>query len=240
MTPDEVARELAALGAFYGVKDDFVAALAPWLGSYAEIVLAEDGFEVLTGGKGCAEELGNIATRFGAAPSAIDRFRKCDIAFPARMLGLKVEPGASAVTLYVRLLAPIEVVTTFLRGIGGCPAGFPECLAPARTIYGLGFFTRSGESGIKTYTVTDLREGPGFLSYRLSDVAVLEETKVYRPEVELSAVIAPTARWREIIAFVSGSLALRTCTVGLSRGVPSEMKLYFERIGAVPNDFTAR
>jgi hypothetical protein len=260
LTADEVARELSALAAFYGVEDHFVGALAPWLGSYAELVLAETGFEILTGGKGCAEELARAAAGFEASAVSIDRFRMCDATFPGRMLGLKVDIGAgggTSVTLYIRLLAELRTALTFLRRIGCAPVGFLECLAPARTVYGLGFFSRGADSGIKTYTVTDLTEAPfravlgdldlswprpGFISHRIADSVMLSETKVYLPDVNVDALRATTPRWREILSCMPGLLAANTCTVGISArpSAPPELKLYVDRVGAVPNEFSAR
>ena len=260
MTAEEVAKELSALAVFYGVQDDFIGAVAPWLGSYAEIVLAESGFEILTGGKGCAEELARAAAGFETSAASIDRFLTCDATFSGRMLGLKVAVGAgggTSVTLYVRLLAELRTALTFLQRIGCAPAGFSECLAPARTVYGLGFFSRGADSGLKTYTVTDLTQAPfravlggldlswprpGFTSHRVADSVVLHETKVYLPDVDVGALTATTPRWREILSFMPGLFAAGTCTVGISArpGAPPEMKLYIERLGAVPNDFSAR
>lgn len=263
---DAVARELSAVAGFYGAPEDLVGALAPWLGSYAEIVLGETGFEVLTGGKGCAEGLASAAAGFAASAASIDRFRECDATFPGRMLGLKVDVGAGrgaspSVTLYVRTLAEIGATLSFLDGVGCAPVGLAERLAPARTVYGLGFFSRGRDAGVKTYTVTDLTEAPfravlaglqlswprpGFTSHRVADSVVLHETKLYLPDVDVGTLEAATPRWREILAFAPGVFApgtgTCTCTVGITArpSGPPEMKLYVERVGAIPNDFHAR
>jgi hypothetical protein len=252
-----ITRELGALVDFYGANHDFIDRLAPWLDRYAEVVLAESGFEVLTGGMGGAAELAKTATEFGASSTSIHRFRECDAAFPGRMLGLKVDPIAGGTTLYVRSFAPLSATLTFLERIA-CP---PVDLAPAKMVYGLGFFSRAGESGVKTYTVTDLTEAPfrtnvgsldlsgrlswprpGFISHRITSSVVLDETKVYLPDVEIGALTAITPRWREILSLMTGLFSDGTCTVGIEArpSSPPETKVYVERVGAIPNDFSAR
>ena len=157
----------------------------------------------------------------------------------------------------MRVLAEMRTVLAFLNGVGCAATELAERLAPARTVYGLGFLSRGAESGVKTYTVTDLTEAaflplvtglklewprPGFISHRVLGAAMLDEMKVYLPDLPLALLHGATPRWREILSFAAAVFGRSEGTLGIAvhPGASPEVKLYIERLGAVRNDFSAR
>lgn len=255
-----VTAEVRALGELYDVDaaeiDAVVTALAPHLGHYAELVLGETGFEVITGGVGNASSLSSIAARFGALPEAMAAFEACAAAFPDRMLGLKLElgPTADGPTLYVRTMTEMESGLGFLASLPRAAAGVPalrDALVANRTLYGLGF---SGADSlvVKTYTIDDVggdsgagrsEAAPGFRSLRLDGGTISAESKRYLPDVAWRDIVPPTPRWRTVVDFASGALGWRLAGhFGLAsrNGRAPELKLYVERIGAIPTDYAAR
>lgn len=212
--------------------DAELAALAPHLGRYAELVVSRSGLEIITGGVGIAEELAALV----AAGPAASAFLACARAFPDRMLGLKLCFGtpAMAPTLYVRTMAPRATVRAFLDEITTAAAALDEALAGNEIAYGLGFSSDARGLVIKTYTVADVGARAGFVSFRVRGGVVTREVKKYLPDLEWSEVPGDRAWIDDVRARVP---CARVGHVGLVNG---EAKLYLERIGAIPSDFNAR
>jgi hypothetical protein len=175
---ERVVREIGEVAAFYGVAIEKVAnaleLLRPHLANYAELTLAADGFEVLTGGFGFASavELGAIAERQGAPAAVVDAFAACVRAFPGRMAGLKMAFGGDAAgpSLYVRAMAKRDDVLHFLArlpGIGFTTAGALEAaLAENATVYAIAFQSAQGGAlAAKVYALADGAAGAGFVTY---------------------------------------------------------------------------
>ncbi|HZS35938.1 MAG TPA: hypothetical protein VFF06_03880 [Polyangia bacterium] len=280
VTCADVRREVRALAAFHGLDaaavEEALEDVAPHLYAYAEIVLAERGFELITGGRGraAAESLAAIASRHGAPAAVCAAFLDCERAFPGELLGLKlafdanvkpISPSGTKVkpislsaekvkpiSLYVRTQAPLDEGLAFLGRLPSLAPAVPllaRALEENRVLYGLGFFAAEGGGlGVKTYTIGDvpLPDGghaPGFLSRRIAAGRVIAEVKRYLPDVDWSRLEVPSDRWRALVDFAGGELGYRRAghfgIVEREHGAP-ELKLYVERIGAIPTDFAAR
>jgi hypothetical protein len=263
---DRVRGEIEELIAFYGLDRAAVGRviddLAPHLERYAEIALTARGFEILTGGKGARARaaLADVARRHGAIDPVVDAFVACDAAFPGRMLGLKVcfGPGASAPTLYHRMMASKEEAFAFLATLPSAAPAIPAlraALARNRKVYGLAFIPAAGEVGLKLYTIGDVRSDlggeasagpasePGFVSYRIARGRAQVEIKRYLTDVGWDQVRVDGDRWPRVVAFARGSLGYeKAAYLGVLEveGRIPEMKLYVERIGAIPTDYEAR
>lgn len=227
VTAGGVIREATALSEVLGIDDLDLTAMAPHLERYAELVVAEHALEVITGGVGNAEEL---AALVGEGP-AVNLFLACARAFPGRMLGVKRCFGSPRVgpTLYVRTMACRQEVEGFLTSHSLMLAAPSE----NRTIYGLGFSTDADGLVVKSYVVGDVDGRPGFISYRTRNGRVAREIKRYVPDVAWADV--PRLGWIERVR--ERVPVARVGHVGVVNG---ETKLYLERIGAIPSDFSAR
>ncbi len=260
--PAAVRSEIDRLAELYAIDrrgmDARLDALGPHLERYAEIVLAEDGFEVIAGGaeETTARALARIAKDEGASAAA-SAFERCAAAAPGRIVGLKLCFGAWAPpTCYVRTRWPIEEGLAFLGelpGVAAAVAPLAEALAPARVLYGLGFSGAGSELVVKTYTLGDVPDNPaiapgmgkavGFLSMRVVGEHVSPAWKRYLPDVAWQDIVAPSPRWRRIIDFAASELKYGKAghfAVTEGEGDAPALKLYVERVGAVATDFGAR
>ena len=245
----EVAREIESLGRLYGVADrarEFLSRASRYLDRYAEIVLGESAFEVVTGDQGQASSLVELARNLGTSTATCAAFTACVDAFPDRMLGVKARIGESAQpTLYVRTLCDLSEGLCHLgpRARSALAPG----LAASRTLYGLGFQRIGDQECIKTYTVADIdwdgRRTTGFLSLRMTDDQISTEHKWYVPEVSLRSITAPSSRWQRVLEFATDTLGYAEAgNVGyrVQDGRAPELAVYVERVGAIPSDFSAR
>jgi hypothetical protein len=216
VTPRE---ELAALGAFYGVRvDDVIAAHERSLDRYTEWVLGRDDFALVT--------LGDVPSLCAlAAPPAAARLQRATTRWPHAVSGVKLEPCARREpTLYIRTTCPWDEALEWLGG----EVPNAECIPRARTLYGLGF---QGET-IKTYALTD----DGFVSYRVDARGVHEEHKDYQADVPWSEIQWPDARWQAIGA-LGRKLGFRIAGhVGVLSTAAHDLKVYVERTGAIATD----
>lgn len=254
---NDVIAEARALAAWKGVPSEelerALVVLTPLLGGYAELVVAERGIEIITGGVGAsvAEELAAIAASSGAPAATREAFLACAAAFPSVMLGVKVCLGAprgpfAPPTLYVRTLAPRERVLGFLATIPEiAPAldALRAALAESATIYGLGFSSQGNALATKTYTIGEVaplgaEARPGFVSFRVVRGTLSKETKRYLPDLA----------WHDVPAWAKGAAEVKSLVgcdrvghLGVIEGSEgAQVKLYLERIGAIPSDFSAR
>lgn len=219
-----------------------IASLRPFFESYLELTLADEGFEIITGGVGCADALARAAREQGLGDEAVDAFARTDRAFPGAMLGLKVGVGTRVPpTLYHRTMMPLERGLAHLASFDAI-APFSRELARAlgdvKTLYGLGF-TESAERGhangtrlrVKTYALGDVACGVGFRSVRVGPSGVEPSVREYVPNAKADdSPLARLAR-RSLGASVFGHVAHSA-----GRGD----KIYVERVGAIATDFSAR
>jgi hypothetical protein len=249
--PGDVIREARALAEWKGVAgpdlEEALEALAPHLEGYAEMVVAEHGLEVITGGIGSnlATELARLAAGRGAPGITTAAFVACERAFPERMLGLKLcfGPPHAPPTLYVRTLAPRALAIDFVRhlpGIAPAAAALDRALAENSTVYGLGFSSRQEELVLKTYTIADVSAlgagaRPGFVSFRVSGGELRRETKRYLPDLPWSEL---PPWYRDVRQHVPVERVGHLGVVEVD-GSPPDVKLYLERIGAIASDFSA-
>lgn len=247
MTAPDVAAEIKAIGAHYGVADEavaFVDACAASLARYAEIVVGEDGFEVVTGGVDAEDDVVAIAERAGASAELSAVFRACAARFPGVMVGVKVAfgPGAPGPTLYVRCRCALDDGLGFVAGVFGDVVGadLGVVLAGNGVVYGLGFFDGPASVGLKTYTLVP-GGGARFVSWRVLDGRLQQEQKGYLPNLPIAEVSLQGERWKHHVDFVLRRLGWHAAdNVGtVQRGGRSETKLYIERVGAIATDVAA-
>lgn len=209
--------------------------LAPFFGSYLELAIEDEGFEVITGGVGIARELARAAASLGLDPSAIEAFLGAAATYPDAMLGLKVDAaGRTPPTLYHRTMLPLERGLELLACNLHASAidALAARLAPARTLYGLGFTTTAGRLRVKTYVLDEVEGHVGFRSVRVTSNGVEEDERLYEAEAPVRTDV-PVAR---LAAHVLGVNVLGHVASSRRRGT----KVYVERVGAIPTDFAAR
>ncbi|MEN0064067.1 MAG: hypothetical protein AAGA48_18080 [Myxococcota bacterium] len=237
MTPDvdTVFDEVRELAKIVGVAVDeaVLSRLAPHAATYAEFTVSPHAIELIVSDE--PRKVCETARALGTSNPALAAFDACIAALSPRMVGLKVpfpRHGEGSPTLYVRLLMPLDEGLSFLQSL--VPIDDLRLrLAHNAVLYGLAFM---GEPLIvKTYTLCD----DGFESFRLDARGLRPERKAYRA----SATVEPaTGAWGQVVAALRKRGRLRadhvaTLEVGDSLVEP---KLYFERIGAVPTDWSAR
>lgn len=222
----------------YGLEvEPLLALLAPFLASYLEIALDGGGFEIITGGRGVARELAGAAAALGLEAPARDAFLLAASRAPEVMVGLKVDAaGRSPPTLYHRAMLPLGEGLALLGDVGlpihvrGALAGR---LAPARTLYGLGFSTAAGALRVKTYVLDDVDGRVGFRSVRATAAGVEVDERVYEANADARAAELGCARRAE--------RALGVSVLGhVARSPARGAKVYVERVGAIPTDISAR
>lgn len=246
--------EIRALARTQGLADDVVDSLlddlSPHLDAYTELVLTVDGLEVITGGRGprVAAALARLAARHGASTATVSTFRALQARWPLVMLGLKLElgPRASSPTLYLRTKDAVDVVLDALHDHVEIPDGLRACLDGSRVLYGLGFHDEDGVPQVKTYTLgaveVEGRSEPGFVSWRLRAGRLSQEVKRYVPEVPWREITGDGDRWARLLDTGRELGFLKAGHVAITEvdGRATELKLYIERVGAVPTDWSAR
>ena len=121
-------------------------------------------------------------------------------------------------------------------------------LATHPTIYGLGFFERGGQLGVKVYTVDDVGIGavplrPGFVSWRILGGELTAEIKRYAPDLAWDELPPAGPTWARLIDQLRARLGVdRVGHFGVTEAPDRalEVKLYVERIGSIPSNLTAR
>lgn len=252
------ADEIRALAAFLGLDrarvDQALRDLEGLLATYAEVVLTGGGLEVITGGRGreAAARLAETARRHGAPAVALGAFESGVAAYPDRMAGLKLSlgPTAAGPSLYLRTLCPLGEGLDFLRSLPDAAPAAPalrRILGRSRTLYGLGFFGSRFGLGVKTYTVVDVaadpvlgpgRRVPGFLSHRVEGGRLTGRFRRYVPEVPFERLSALPRDLAPAVKYAAGTLGY--AAAGHVALGPGGVKVYVERKGAIPTDFSAR
>jgi len=119
-------------------------------------------------------------------------------------------------------------------------------LAGTEVLYGLGLHDEDGQLQVKTYTLAtvdvDGRREPGFVSWRLRAGRLTSEVKRYVPEVPWREIACDGDRWARLLDLGRelGFLSAGHVAITEIDGRPTELKLYVERVGAVPTDWSAR
>jgi hypothetical protein len=197
--------------------------LFPHLSEYCEFVLAEEGLEVITGGRD-PRPLAVLARTYGGSA---DGFLRCAERFPGSMLWFK----APSATLYVRTVVPMVEAARFL----------PVAPEP-RILYAVGF---CADGSIKSYVIDELPLEPfepfvsaltgprlGFVSRGPAGV------KFYLPDVPWDRLRLGGQRWTRWTR-LGQELGFRTAG-HLGVGPGARPKVYVDRIGTIPNDYSQR
>jgi len=237
MRPDPL-EDVRRVARAYGLDvEPLLALLAPFLPSYLELALDDGGFEIITGGRGVARELASAAASLGLEAPARDAFLLAASRAPEVMVGLKVDAARRAPpTLYHRAMLPLGEGLALL-GEEGLPEHVREALAhrlaPAQTLYGLGFSTAGGALRVKTYVLGDVAGRVGFRSVRATAAGVEIDERVYEANADARATGLGCARRAE--------RALGASVLGhVGRSPARGAKVYVERVGAIPTDTSAR
>ena len=259
-----ITAEIESIGRFYALDGskvrEVVGSMKFNLGNYTEIVFTATGFELITAGKGdeFSKKINAIAGSHGLPLTAAGLFLECAASFPSAILGIKVcfDKRSASPSVYVRTKCSMNEGYDFLqqnKSTIGDIGPLKERLRNNKVLYGLGFFGSNGALGIKTYTIDEVgtlfpevtgeKKTPGFVSHRLVGGKVLTEAKEYLPEIRLAEFQAPSARWKNIIAFLRNDLGYETAGhIGLLHDEErqAQYKIYIERTGGIPTDFSAK
>ncbi len=234
--------------------------LTPHLATYAELVITKNGLEILTGTYGDVNALATIALKHGALPEAVDAYVKCSQAFPEKEKALKICFGSDAnkPSMYIRTKAPMRDGLSFLESLSVLESIFTsvqKLLQRHETMYYIAFTSRGEENALclKTYHIgntTTLKDQKkcgqdelGFVSYRVTTASVEPETKHHATHVAWDDVMVRDERWKEILHFAEHIMGYKEMSyfgVVKRPAQPDELKLYVERIGAIPTDYDAR
>jgi hypothetical protein len=240
-----VVDELHAIARHYDCEAEAAAFLErarPWLTHYAEFVLCERGFEVVTGGCGARAAEAVLELAMAASPRTRRNFAACCARFEGVMVGLKVGFGLRAApTLYVRAKCPLEAGLEFVsRDFGEhVAAQLRTALRGNHTLYGLGFSDDDDGPVLKTYTLRAGRE-PGFVSWRVRGGQLQHEYKTYEADLPLWSSSADGETWRQHLEFATRELGWQVANnVGRVTGGTRATKFYVERVGAIPTDSSA-
>ena len=222
--------------------------------TYLELTFQPDRYEIITGGTGrhCCESFVKIAKLYGGiGEETIEWFISAYQAFPDSILGIKLPVDridhAASPTLYVRSKCSRDTVFTWLLDCGmsaGVLNALAESMKDNNCFYGLGFTESEGRTLVKTYTIDQVDAATtGFVSYRIHDNKILPVRKEYLPEVPIDEFQPPTSRWAELVDFLESIMNYRTAGhlgYEVDRHGISHLKIYVERIGAIPTDFEAK
>lgn len=234
----EPADDVRRVATDYGLDvEGLLAVLAPFLPSYLELALDDDGFEIITGGRDVASELERAAADLGLGAPARAAFRLVASRAPHAMLGLKLDAaGRAPPTLYHRAMLPLGEGLALLGELGipaPVRADVGARLAPAETLYGLGFTTSRGALRVKAYVLDDVAGRVGFRSVRATADGVEADERRYEAEADAARAGLDCAR--------RAARALHVSVLGhVARSPGRGAKVYVERIGAIPTDTSAR
>lgn len=249
MTLPDVRSELLALASFYGVDRDAVDSVLDSLGAqldeYAEIVLCEEGFELITAGHGRSvfESFAQTVRCRGASDRVIAAFRLVHEALPDRIVALKLCLGGEpdAPSCYVRTMVGLSAGVSLLSGleeVGLHCAALTERLRQSSTLYGVGFSGRE-TLRLKTYTLSVDEMTTGFTSHRIDVKGLHDFPKRYEREVGWSSIRRSSSKWARVLDFAARELGYREAGhVGTwtRADAASTFKVYVERIGAIPTE----
>ena len=251
--------ELAAISEFYGLAfPEIKAAASPvfaWFEKYWEMVFAENSFELITAGNGrdFAEKTAAIATELALSQKTTTLFQNCCQAFPKAIIGIKLCFSAHqqiAPTVYVRTKTDIQKGLNFLaQHLNKAEMDVLQAaLSKNQTLYGLGFSEKNGRLYLKTYTIEDVETPenkivPGFVSHRMHEEKLSKEHKTYLPEVslyEFEPESEPLQQLRDFLLFQMQYSHAGHIGMLFQNDRLAEYKIYVERVGGIPTDFSAK
>ena len=251
--------EISAISAYYGLPETAIQQtakpLATYFEHYWEMVFSETSFELITAGTGTAfvEKISQAARQQGLSEETIALFRSCQQTFPDAICGLKFCFAADRQpepTLYVRTKTNVPEVLTFLGQNHSILTVklLQQALSHSKILYGLGFSEKQGQLYLKTYTIEAIKgenstETTGFVSHRLWNGQVDREHKAYLPEVSLYSFAPEEAGLKKLQQFLLHEMNYATAGhLGMlyQNGKLTETKIYVERVGGIPTDFSAR
>jgi|GEM_PF-4139317 len=253
------ADSITAISRFYHIDASSVigrlSTFTKYLENYWEMAFTTEGFEVITAGVGqkLSEKIVSTASTAGLSPSTISLFQKCYQAFPTAFIGIKFSfsnEDSPLPTLYVRAKTELESGMTFIEQnlqedeVRALKLAFVD----HKILYGLGFTEKNQKLYIKTYSIQDVQieksqARSGFISHRLSGGQLLNEHKVYLPEVSLPEIYESYPKLRTLTDFLSKEMHYGIAGhIGAlyQNGKVTEYKIYIERTGNIPTDFSAR
>lgn len=251
--------EIEKIAAFYGFSreqiDEVISPLSEFFQEYCELVFASEEVELITSGKGelFAGKIRESSLRAGLAQKSVDYFTACHLHFPDVVTGIKFrfsKKGIQPPALYVRVKCKMEEAMPFLE------KQFPseelqslcDALKENTILYGLGFSEKRGEGYLKTYTIGEVENEngekiKGFVSHRLLGNQFAREHKTYLPEITLSDYKTENHVVQNLIYFLVHELSYtKAGHIGILHcgNEADEYKIYVERIGGIPTDFSAR
>lgn len=251
--------EISAIANFYNLESQTILQtimpLLPWLENYWEMVFATESLEIITAGKGpdFAEKVATAALHQGLSTETVNLFLQGCQAFPEVIYGIKWCFSASQKTLptiYIRTKTEIKSGLNFLEN--HLPAADIQVLKSAlqenKTLYGLGFSEKHAALYVKTYTIENVVSGknevvPGFVSHRLHQGQLSKEHKTYLPEVslyEFQPEVPALKNLRDFLLFRMQYSQAGHIGMLHQEEVLTEYKIYVERLGGIPTDFSAR
>lgn len=232
---EDVIAEACAVARLVGLADprERLERLRPNIARYAEITVAPGSVEIVVGGS--PEDLARIAQEFGSGPEAAGAFLDCARTFDPAIVGLKVPLGPGDPSLYARLLIGVEPGLAFL-GRYIPTRDLAEAFGQRKILYGLGF--RGDPVVVKTYAL----QGRGFVSWRADASGIRAESKDYLADQPIGGDIRDIGGWGAVLAGLRamGLDVAGHTSVRVVDGRVVQPKLYFERIGAIETDWTAR
>jgi len=157
-----IRREIDAVAALYQIPSAKYALVIDQmdLGRYVEIILLEDGFEVVVGGVGQEVQLIDLGRRIDVNPAIISGFTRMVDTFPGKMVYLKAAfgPSASPPTLYSTVIEPWAAAKAFLNQFNPPPKreAWSICKANSAICFMLAFSADvQGRLLTKTYRLAD-------------------------------------------------------------------------------------
>ncbi|MDQ3108259.1 MAG: hypothetical protein M3R17_00045 [Bacteroidota bacterium] len=222
---------------------------------YWEMVFASTNFELITAGEGnvFAQRILDVASLAGLSQKTLWLFFHCHLAFPSAITGIKVcfsKDENLSPTLYVRVKADVKEAIVFLRKHLGEDeiTMLQSALSNNKILYGLGFSEKNGLPYLKTYTIGEVdtpggEKINGFISHRLSGQELSKEHKTYLPEISLENFQTDFPELKRLVNFlVSEMNYTRAGHIGMlhNENNTPEYKIYVERKGGIPTDFSAR
>lgn len=251
--------EITAIANNYGLNQEaIISTIQPvktWFESYWEMVFAVNNFELITAGNGSdfAQKVAVVALNQGLSETTVSFFQQCCAAFPEAIFGLKLcfsRTGKVAPTIYVRTKSAIQPGFDFLNQVLSTAEMeiMQAALSKNNTLYGLGFSEKNGQLYLKTYTIEDVETAghktiPGFVSHRLHGHQLSKEHKTYLPEVSLKEFCPediPLKDLRDFLLFRMQYMQAGHIGMLYKNGQLAEYKIYVERVGGIPTDFSAK